>query len=78
LEVNGIVPNTGPTQGGTILSLSGSGFLALSPYGGELQCRFGTAGTVVVATATSDETLQCVAPAIKAATRVIVSIISQD
>ena len=64
MKVNRIFPNTGPTQDFTILSLSGSGFLALLPYGGEFQCNFGTSGTIVVATASSDETLKYVAPEI--------------
>ena len=48
IEVSGVSPNIGPSSGGTVVRVSGSGFEDVASGGRKLSCRFG--GNVVSAT----------------------------
>ena len=56
--VHGVSPTTGPTRGGTLVSVNGTAFDA----GGAYRCSFGAAG-VSEASRVDDQTLRCVSPA---------------
>ena len=68
IEISGLTPAAGPTSGGTLVQVHGTGFLALAPYGGGLLCQFSPAGKAVLARVVSDAMLECeVPPAVRPA-----------
>lgn len=54
-----LAPALGPVNGGTIIGITGTGFLNVEP----LSCRFGNAQFTVFARYLSAKTIECVAPA---------------
>jgi hypothetical protein len=60
-RIEGVAPLGGPTEGGTLVTLSGRGF---ADHGG-VYCRFGSSSaSVVAATRLSDTRLKCLSPAV--------------
>ena len=64
-RVSGVVPAVGPTAGGTLVQVIGSGMVGGVGAGPEYRCRF---GNVTVAASLVGEALHCVAPSQSAAT----------
>ena len=78
LEVTGLAPTAGPTDGSTLVRLQGTGFLSLAVYGGGLMCQFGNGGPTVTATPLTDKLLECLSPRSSRNIPVVVDLISQD
>jgi len=78
LEVTGLAPNAGPTEGSTKVQLHGAGFLSLAVYGGGLMCQFGDGGLAVTATPLTDKLLECLSPMASRNIAVVVDLVSQD